>query len=183
LSPDAIFRDTGIASQDPDGSQSMQRAKPIVDAELVVMDEMDQNTSRVISPHFSSHAAGEEDMDMTGEPEQLLLNPIPWPEQQVDVEKQHSSDNNKVILHAGFSHLFQPRHCTDRVMQCDDDFSLSDNSTLSEDFCLDSISEDPDAFWGNDNAAPLSQERTVSPTQVSVGSVETPTTGEGPNMS
>lgn len=53
-----------------------------------------------------------------------------------------------------------------------DDFSISTHGSEGfedEDFCLERITEDPASFWEK-GVTQSKQERTVSPTQISVGS-------------
>jgi hypothetical protein len=186
LSPIDIFRDTIDGGESVIGDEEMggyvRRANPINEQQSATVaeeeesdiddEEMEMAASpcfRVISPYPFSHASKEE----LEEREQLTSVPLEW---NLDMGIHcFSSGDTEGKCHVDYSSFFELNvHINnDQVMAEDcEDFSLSSHeaNTLSENDFLGSISEDPASFWGE--GGPIMSDRSQSPTQVSLGSVE-----------
>jgi hypothetical protein len=187
LSPIDIFRDSIDGGESVVGDEDMggfvRRANPINEQQSTTVAEEEEESDiddeememaaspcfRVISPYPYSHASKEE----IEEREQLANVPLEW---NLEMGIHHfSSAEPGEKWYVDYTSFFELNsHVNnDQVMAEDcEDFSLSSHeaNTLSEDNFLGSISEDPASFWGDDG--PVMSDRSQSPTQVSLGSVE-----------
>lgn len=185
FSPMDIFRDGRDGGEsvvgDEDVGGYVRRANPIneqqsynfADEESDFDDEVMEMAAspcfRVISPYPFSHASKEE----IEERQQLAKGPLEW---NLDMGIHHFSfEDSGKKCHVDYLSFFELNAFVhnDQVMAEDcEDFSLTSHeaNTLSQNDFLGAASEDPASFWGEDG--PLMSDRSLSPTQVSLGSVD-----------
>jgi len=172
VSPTEIFREMALAEEKVDHISntshcllSVRRANPINSSECD-----DEMCSRVISPF--SHTASMEEL----EEREQLGETLDWAVQLEGNEsmmaKGGGGDMQQCLV--DYSRFFDPQTLANNmdVMDCCDDFSLSSHeaNSLSEDFCLETISEDPASFWEEGiDATPPEGDRPWSPNEVSLG--------------
>jgi hypothetical protein len=178
LTPIDIFRGNSmdgdsIVEEDMGGVPYVRRANPIneqqsgtstiddeSDLDDDIMDIGDLQQLRVISPYPFSHTSKEEMEDR-----EQLTSILEW---SFEVRPTCHVD------YSGFFALDDMANNNEQIMsdKCDD-FSLSSHeaNSLSQDGFLGSISEDPASFW-KEGIDRVISERSHSPTQVSLGSIE-----------
>lgn len=170
MSPADIFRDdSGDCEMEVESLQTLRR--PINEQQqpplLAVLDSckerreassaQDESSRRVISPYPFSHRSKEESEGL-----EQLTNAFDWSLETAHYNTGCSVDKRceKVVpVFIDYSQFFNFGEVEiDQVMNSCDDFSLSsiEANSLSDDFCLSTISEDPASFWEEGMASVVS---------------------------
>jgi hypothetical protein len=106
-------------------------------------DFLEDHHRRVISPYPFSHTSQQEVEEL-----EQLTNSCDWSLQKVRTEKGSAWGGKKISILVDYTRFLEfGGMAVDQVM--DDDFSISSREahSLSDDFCLSSISDNPASFW------------------------------------
>ena len=178
ISPTDIFRDTPMGGEENNDTDLLhcqcvvRRANPIGNSQSGNNNEANSSESHLISPFPFTPTASKEEL----EEREMLTSSLRW-EAGLDggggVEMETFKENQPTV-HVDFSRFFEPvllGSSNIDIMDCDD-FSLSSDDERSLSVDLATISKDPESFWEESIAVAPSTSGNVSPTQVSLGSVE-----------